>query len=106
MKIFRFYGYSDDTFGEYNETNIDFDNCGSGKPITFEIKADGKSLFITGQYSRYGNGCWGIDVAAGSEDNIPDWPLKMYFGDSQTCEYSAVLEVEVPDNAELCRIKR
>lgn len=31
MKALRFYGYSDDTFGEYAATNYDVDNCGSGK---------------------------------------------------------------------------
>ena len=29
MRILKFHGYSDDTFGEYGETGQDVDNCGS-----------------------------------------------------------------------------
>ena len=101
MKTLKFYGCSDDTFGEYNETNTDYDNCGSNKPITFEIKAEGKSVFVTGQYSRFGNGCWGIDVAAADEDNLPDWNMRIGFED-----YSTVLEIEVPDDVQIEHIER
>ncbi len=33
MRILKFYGYSDDTFGEYGETGQDVDNCGSLEPV-------------------------------------------------------------------------
>ena len=33
MHRLNFYGYSDDTFGEYGVTGDDVDNCGSCEPI-------------------------------------------------------------------------
>lgn len=33
MTTLKFYGNSDDTFGEYGVTGQDCDNCGSGKPV-------------------------------------------------------------------------
>lgn len=102
MKVLKFMGYSDDTFGEYGYSNIDHDNCASGKPITFEVKAGGKTIYVTGQYSRFGNGCWGIEVAPAEEDNLPDWQMELKFKG-----YTAVLNVYVPhDEIEINYIKR
>lgn len=92
MKTLKFYGYSDDTFGEYNIINRDYDNCASGKPIRFKVTAQGKALFVTGQYGRNNTGTWDIGVSMEDEDNRPEWDMKIYFEG-----YSTVLEVVVPD---------
>ena len=102
MRVLKFMGYSDDTFGEYGYSNIDYDNCSNRKPITFEVTAEGKTIYVTGQYSRFGNGCWGIEVAPAEEDNFPDWTMELKFEG-----YTAVLTVYVPhDDVEINHIKR
>lgn len=97
MKILKFYGYSDDTFGEYNVTNTDVDNCSSEKPIWCVIKSGGEALVVIGQYNRFHNGCWDIGIGQAYEGkSIPDW--KMTFSSD---DYSTVLEIEVPDDFRL-----
>ena len=94
MKKLKFYGYSDDTFGEYGVTNIDYDNCASGKPIRFKVTSDNQSIIITGQYGRNkGTGTWDVGVSMEDEDNCPDWYMKIYFEG-----YSTVLEVVVSND--------
>lgn len=93
MKKLMFCGYSDDTFGEII-TGIDFDNCANGKPITFKVSAGGDCVFVTGRYRD--NGCWEIGVCQAEENNVPWFPMKMRFEN-----YSAILEMEVPDFAEI-----
>ncbi len=100
MKKLIFEGHSDDTFGEYGVTNIDHDNCSNGNPVTFLVKAWNGAAYITGQYSRYGNGCWGIDVSPVEEAVLPNWPMQMHFSG-----YSTVLEVWVPDEFELSYVE-
>ena len=90
LKILRFMGYSDDTFGEYAYSNIDYDNCASGKPITFKITAGGKSMYVTGQYSKFGDGVWDIGVSA-KEDELPNWEMNLTFD-----AYTPVLTIYVP----------
>lgn len=97
MKTLIFYGYSDDTFGEYGVTYSDVDNCGSGNPIQCEIFADGNSLLVIGQYNRNNNGCWDIGICQSEGDkSIPNWNIRI-----SSDEYSAVLEIDVPDNFKL-----
>ena len=38
MKILKFHGYSDDTFGEYGETGQDVDNCGSRYSVSWIVE--------------------------------------------------------------------
>ena len=92
-------GHSDDTFGEYAYFNEDFDTCGSGEPVTYKVSSGNKAIYVTGQYSRFGNGCWSIDVASENEDNLPSWPMSIHFEG-----YTAVLEISVPDDITLERI--
>lgn len=101
MQRLKFYGYSDDTFGEYGVSNIDYDNCANGKPITFEIKANNQSIYVTGQYNMFNNGCWSIGIAAADEDNLPDWTMRLSFEG-----YSTVLEVDVPDDFTIQYVER
>lgn len=97
MKILKFYGYSDDTFGEYGVTNPSVDNCGSGKPIQCEIIADGYSLLVVGQYDRNNNGCWDVGICQHEEcEIIPSWHTRI-----SSDEYTAVLEIDVPDDFKL-----
>ena len=91
MKTLRFSGYSDDTFGEWT-TGIDYDNCASGKPITFKVTAGRKAVYVTGQYNRKLCGCWDVAVSQVEEGNYPDFPMQISFE-----AYTAVLEMEVPD---------
>ena len=46
--VFR--GYSDDTFGEVNHFDIDYDNCATDKPIEYLVYNDEYALLVTGWY--------------------------------------------------------
>ena len=98
MKRLKFYGYSDDTFGEYGITGEDIDNCGSCEPIQCVIDCgnDGR-LMVIGQYSRssMGNGCWMAGVSKVEEDDeFPDW--KVEIGYCAEVRYSVELFIELP----------
>lgn len=101
MKTLKFMGYSDDTFGEYGVTNEDHDDCGNGTSMTFEVKAEGKTMYVTGKYSPNGSGCWLVGAEPADEDNLPDWTMRMYFKG-----YTAVLEVDVPDDVTVQYVKK
>ena len=61
MHRLKFYGCSDDTFGEYGVTGDDVDNCGSCEPVQCVIDCGEQGrLMVIGQYSKasLGNGCW------------------------------------------------
>ena len=97
MKLLKFYGYSDDTFGEYAVTNEDVDNCANGTPIQCRLDSSKGSMFVIGQYARNNNPCWDIAIGQADEDvPIPHWPMQF------TAEgYSTVLEIGVPDDTTL-----
>ncbi len=82
MKKYVFEGASDDTFGEYNETQVDYDNCASGEPIQFKVQApDGSGVLVTGIYGgkyEMGNGCWMIGVESLDEDEPVDWDIRTF----------------------------
>lgn len=99
MKTLVFYGYSDDTFGEYGFTNEDVDNCGSGNPIHIKLVSSEGAMVITGQYSRFDNGCWDIAVGQVDEDiPIPAWSME--FGTAED-GYSTLLRLTVPDDTRM-----
>ena len=99
MKRLKFYGYSDDTFGEYGLTGDDVDNCGSCEPIQCVIDCDGHGrLMVVGQYSRasMGNEGWMVGVSKVQEDDkFPDWNIQI--GYCAEVEYSPELFIELPD---------
>lgn len=102
MKTFQFKGYSDDTFGEYKEAGIDYDNCASGEPISFRLDSSEGSMIVIGQYSRLNNGSWDIGIAQveaanGMHLSIPRWNMR-FFDDTS---YSVILEIEAPDDTVL-----
>ncbi|MBQ9898537.1 MAG: hypothetical protein IJM44_03670 [Ruminococcus sp.] len=97
MKTLRFEGHSDDTFGEYETTHDDVDNCGSGRPIQCVVEADSTALVVTGQYNRHGTGTWDIGISLQDEElSLPDWDIRVSFEG-----YTTVLEIDVPDDVEL-----
>ena len=97
MKILKFQGYSDDTFGEYKETGIDYDNCASGSPIRFRLDSSEGSMLVVGQYARNDTSCWDIGIGQIDEDvPIPEWDMKF-----SAEGYSTVLTIKVPDDTTL-----
>lgn len=99
MTTLKFYGYSDDTFGEYGVTNQDVDNCASQKPIQCVVNCEGKRMMVVGQYSaasRY-NGCWLVGATkVEEEDELPDWPVRVC--QSGDVPYSTCLEIDLPSD--------
>lgn len=95
MKILRFEGYSDDTFGEYGETQKDYDNCASGKPIEFCVLSGGESLAVIGQYGVV-RGNWLIGISpTGDDEPMPDWLMWYEHGERP---YSPCLCIQVGDD--------
>lgn len=81
MRAFLFEGRSDDTFGEYKTTKIDYDNCASGEPIQYKLATpDGAGIIVTGLYCNEINkgAGWMIGVETLDEDKAIDWPIQMY----------------------------
>lgn len=103
----RFEGYSDDTFGEYAHTNDDYDNCGSGKPITWRVEApNGDGLLVHGQYCPGDATGWLVGVAPMDPDDdkpIPDWPIRITRGERA---YSVALHIEAPDGTAIRCLQR
>jgi len=106
VRIYVFEGHSDDTFGEYGQTNDDYDNCASGEPIRYRLATpDGAGIVVTGMHcypGQVGAG-WMIGVETLYEDMPVDWPTTMrpsYEG------YRNQLTVEAPDDAELVCLNR
>lgn len=99
MRILKFHGYSDDTFGEYGETGQDVDNCGSLEPVQCVVDCGVQGrLMVIGQYSKasLNNGCWMVGVSkVGEYDDFPDWKIMM--GYCAEAEYSSELVIEIPD---------
>lgn len=94
MVTLRFSGYSDDVFGEYKEVKEEIDNCASGKPIQCRISSSEGELLVAGQYDQNKNGCWSISLSQVEEDvPIPNWPVRF-----SSEGYTAVLEIDVPDD--------
>lgn len=102
-------GYSDDTFmiegvGAPDRPEISHDNCASGKPIVFRVKAGGESLIVSGQYCPGEASGWLIGVSPdGNPDEtfIPQWPMHFERGERA---YSPRLVIEAPDNVKLYRV--
>lgn len=91
----HFNGYSGDTFGEYNLTGEDYDNCASGKPIRCIIDCREKGrLTVIGKYQN--NGCWAVGVYKVDEDNpMPNWDIKII--ECPDCPYSTMAVIRIPD---------
>lgn len=99
MRMLKFEGYSDDTFGEYGVTNQDVDNCGTMEPIQCIVDCGERGrLMVIGQYSKAScnNGCWMIGVSKVDEyDEFPEW--NMHLMQSGESEYSTMLAIELPE---------
>ncbi len=83
MPTLRFEGHSDDTFGEVDHFQDDFDNCASGKPIEYLVRdpATGLGVVVTGQHCPGKSGSWMIGVANYdpnySDADFPRWPMRI-----------------------------
>ena len=102
MKVLSFEGYSDDTFGEYGQTNVDFDNRNNGEPIIMRVWSprEKNGLFVIGQYCPGPVTGWAIGVGRLSEDDddhLPDWPMKIVRSGKRS--YTPSLHIEAPDDA-------
>ena len=98
MHRLNFYGYSDDTFGEYGVTGDDVDNCGSCEPIQCVVDCGEMGrLMVVGQYSEASNhngGRMGGVSKVNEYDEWPDWPIRIeYCGE---VEYSPKLIIDIP----------
>ena len=104
MPTLRFQGYSDDTFGEYELTKDDFDNCASGEPIDYLVTHPdfAGGVIVTGQHGRTAEDeqtsmAWQIGVAPHDPEDadtpMPDWPIRIVNGDRG---YSPALLIDVP----------
>lgn len=85
MPILRFEGYSDDTFGEVEHFNDDYDNCASGDAIRYLVTAKNdngieQAIVVTGIYGEFSAG-WSIAVEnydPKAEDiDFPRWPMRI-----------------------------
>ncbi|MGZ5055350.1 MAG: hypothetical protein ACXWAT_10475 [Methylobacter sp.] len=85
MPTLRFEGHSDDTFGEVDHFQDDYDNCASGKPISYKVTAkddDGvqQSIIVTGQHGLNSAG-WAITVENFDpkyvDVDFPRWPMRI-----------------------------
>lgn len=97
MKTLRFYGYGDDTFGEYGITGQDCDNCANGEPIQCIVDCgEFGRVVVVGQYNNasLNNGCWLVGVAQVSEhEELPDWNFRY---EESGCRHSPVLAMDLP----------
>jgi len=107
---FIFQGFSDDTFGEYNETSEDYDCCANGAMIIYQLTSpDGDAVNICGQYGGKGwpdaaPGCWISGVQQVEEDRpIPNWLMRYDMGE---CGYSPALIIQAPEGTTLKCLNR
>jgi hypothetical protein len=99
MKMLRFEGYSDDTFGEI-VTGVDYDNCGSGRPIILKVWSakENDGLYVVGQYCPDPMTGWMIGVGRLNEDDdaaMPDWQVRLFRSERP---YSPSLLIDAPDD--------
>ena len=104
-----FYGYSDDTFGEYGRTNKDHDNCASEKPIRLLVTAGSKALVVVGQYTD--GGTWRVGVERFDDDSddgapLPTWPMRLRNPAGSEPKHSVVLEIYAPAEATVAVMRR
>ena len=105
MKVICFEGYSDDTFGWFNQGNVnsgdDYDNCASGEPIMWVVESEStdECMLVFGQYCPELATGWMIGVAKFDEKYdcpLPAWTMGFARGRKS---YSPRLVIEVPDDA-------
>lgn len=108
-RILKCEGSSDDTFGVYGAgPDDDYDNCASGKPITFRVQSGDASMLVVGQYAPGKCAGWLIGVAPddpeddGSEVPIPDWSMRFERSDAA---YSPRLVIEAPDDVTVTHVR-
>jgi hypothetical protein len=117
MKTIRIYGASDDGIVVNGDINEEFEANGGGtllivsQPSERKATVDGLSgtflpdaqagLYVHGVFGldETNCGCWGFSVHQLEADTpLPDWDIKLL---AETESYSAILELELPDDAEI-----
>lgn len=101
MRLFEFYGSSDDNFCvSVNGSPLEEVGC-YDKPGVFRlVGSDGEGMYIVGHYTvnDIPVGCWCVGAMPLDEDErMPEWPLRPL----RNAGYSTVLGIECPDDAEL-----
>lgn len=100
-KQYIFEGHSDDIFGEYGTTKIDYDDGASCSVIDYIVtRPGGEGVRIRGQYTE--DGTWSIGMALTFESkplNKEDWQI--YFEPNKAAPYCNRLVVNAPDDAKL-----
>ena len=92
MKILRFVGHSDDTFGE-ETTGVDHDNCANGEPIDFLVSTILGAVIVSGHYDY--RECWAIGIRLAREGaELPAWPMRF----EPEHGYSHALDIEAPSD--------
>lgn len=104
MKLLRFEGHSDDTFGEVEAFNDDYDNCASGKPIEYLVEAGGLAVVVTGQHCPGHSGSWLIGVAnfdpEAADVDFPRWPMRIE-PQAYRNGFQPSLVIEAPDDVKI-----
>lgn len=99
-----FEGYSDDTFGETNHFNDDYDNCASGKPIEYLVETSEHAIVVTGHHGPNNSGTWMIGVANYDPDyedvEFPRWPMSIEAQDYRN-GFQPRLIIEAPDDVKI-----
>lgn len=101
MKTLRFEGHSDDTFGEYNVSHIDDDDCATHTHRAFRVSAGGESVVVVGVFApTHTPGSWVVGIQLDDVDGdgggpLPSWPMRFVKAHRP---YSPALEIDVPDD--------
>lgn len=109
-KLLKCEGSSDDTFGVYGAgPDDDYDNCATGKPISFRVsaKSDDGALIVVGQYAPGYCAGWLIGISSDEHPDyedcpIPEWPMRFERSDA---DYSPRLIIEAPDDVIVRHLK-
>ncbi len=102
----RFEGASDDTFGEVEHFQDDFDNCASGEPIEYLVydPVSNVGVVVTGQFCPGNSHTWMIGVATydpnADDADFPRWPMRLE-PQKYRNGFNPSLVIEAPDTVEL-----
>jgi len=105
MKTLKMYGTSDNLIESEGIDGCDEFNVGyhGGVRSVFDLRLDDEAIRI---HAVYG-GSWGFAITSENDRDdyrsIPDWPIRRSFG--RDCEYSETIEIDVPNDAVLQRVK-
>lgn len=104
MRLFEFYGSSDDNFiVSVNGRGIEEVGCYEKDGVYKLVTPDIRGIYVIGRYAPeiVNVGCWSIGVCPLDEDfDIPAWTVRPF----RNKDYSTVLGIECPDDVELWQV--